>query len=269
MFADLSLTFLIQTLGKITTMEEINKLIIQSKKEYSEKWEISSKNYLELGYYDWCFKQIKNYSSIIEIGAGIGITTKMLINKGKLVTAIENNEFNFTKLVSRNKSYPHSIIKKITNINVSQNNFILADIINDNNLIEKTLENINFDSIVCWFLATNSFIYELNNLEPIDYKEIIYCKLFEDTSKYLPKGGCINIIERSAIIHRKNDIDTFIKEYTYDYKLEEYGLKIEKIDQLLDNRILYIPGIEMSLTNYKKGDEFKDFGLFSILITKK
>ncbi len=244
---------------------ELNK----SKSEYSKNWETTSNIYDKYGFYKWCVSKINNCSNILEIGAGVGITSELIIKQNIGLTAIENNEFNFKKLVLRNKKYTYSIINSSSQLNISKNNFVLCDFINDYDIVRKILSSIKIDCIICWFLGTNDFVYKLNNFTPLDYKDIVYDKIFNDTSEYLLKGGIINIIERSEFLSQQIDIDNYINDYTNYYNLKKNGLKIEKFEQLLNNNILTIPGIKMTIFSQESNNNLnKNYGLLSLTIKK-
>ena len=58
---------------------------------YAEKWQASSKFFMDNGYYKYMAEIIKPYKTVLEIGCGVGYSTVSLINDGHIVIAVDKN----------------------------------------------------------------------------------------------------------------------------------------------------------------------------------
>ena len=58
---------------------------------YAEKWQASSKFFMDNGYYKDMAEILKPFRTVLELGCGVGYSTLSLINDGHKVTAVEKN----------------------------------------------------------------------------------------------------------------------------------------------------------------------------------
>lgn len=238
----------------------IPNLIKEAERSYSIEWEQSSKAYEENGYYDWCIDHVQECTGILEIGTGIGICTEKLITQGFQVTSVEEVPLNFQKSQYRlqKAGLDFNIInRKIGNkIKIGENNLVQSDFITDQSLHSDLISQINFDGVICWFVGSHTMTHEKADLRklgyterhPPTYRDFIYDKIFNETSKYLAKGGLINLVERTNILSDEDRIEQ-VKLFSDYYKLADFGLKVKSIDQTQIENIHNLPGINMTAYN--------------------
>lgn len=262
----------------------LQSLIKDAEKYYSNEWGTASVGYEERGFYDWCINEINECKNIFEVGSGIGISTERIIKSGSNVTSIEENQFNFEKTVSRLKTsgvtFGTTNRYNLERFTDAGNNLILGNFITDKLLHDEVIKQLNFDCIVCWFVGVHPATHAKNELRELGYKErhpptyrdLIYDKLFSETSKYLREGGIISLIERSELFPNQDVVEEHIKEFSSYYYLEKYGFKITKIAQLKVENIQSLPGIKMEAfdgDNLVDGaDQKREHGLTSIIIKR-
>jgi hypothetical protein len=255
-----------------------DNLIAQAEESYSNEWEQSSIAYEQKKYYDWCINQIQDSTSIIEIGTGIGICTEKLLKNGRKITSIEENVANYQKAKIRLEN--SGLIINSVDGQIEENNLIFANFITDNSLHPEILNHLEYDTIICWFMGVHSIAhYKLelielgyNSREPLDYRDLIYDKLFSETSKKLPENGMISLIERTNILKSDEEMEENKTLFSNYYKLDNYGLAIEKIEQFPIENLNKLEGIEMKAYDSKgmiiDNSETQSYALTSTLIKK-
>jgi len=255
--------------------------ILEAKSLYSDEWEETSLNFKNKGFYNWCIEQIKNSNSIIEIGAGCGFSTDFIISNNKRVFSIEENEINFEKIKNKLKNTDNIsfIINPEDENNLNENNIVLTNFLTDERLHSNLISKISFDTIILWFLGVHSmahFDIDLNNIgykekNTGDYRDLIYKKIFTETSKSLPKNGIINLIERGAYIETKEEEENIKEQYKKYYQFDKYDLKIQSLTQIEVEDLMKISGINMKLTNSDGNiiNKKVKHALMSIIIVKK
>ncbi|WP_370409027.1 rRNA adenine N-6-methyltransferase family protein [Tenacibaculum dicentrarchi] len=259
----------------------MESLIKEAELNYSQSWEVTSNEYEKLGFYNWNLDQIENAENILEIGGGIGIVTEKIIKKGVKITSIESNESNFKVLSERLKTYPINIIENtnLTKLGKHDCNIIKANFITDNNLNELISKLGNFDTIICWFMGVHALAHMDSNLKeigyseknPLEYRDLIYMKIFSVISKKLPVDGAISLIERGVFFDTQEKIDTYIREFTRFYNLDINGLKIVSLNQHKVENIKKIDGIKMEIFNSDGSicNNASNHVLLSLKISKK
>lgn len=106
---------------------------------YAEKWQASSKFFMDNGNYIQMAEIIKPYKTVLEIGCGVGYSTVSLINDGHIVIAVDKNR----ECVRR--------AKKLVRENgcTSQATFLVGDLI-DEAFRNSIISEQKADVVICW-----------------------------------------------------------------------------------------------------------------------
>jgi hypothetical protein len=267
------------------TSMDLNALIKDAEKYYSDEWGASSIGYSERGFYEWCLGKIQNRNDVFEIGSGIGISTQKIIQSSKRVTAIEENIFNYEKTISRlresNILFGSTDRYKGEKFQKTSNNIILGNYLTDKKLHSEIISELRIDAIICWFMGAHPATHAKKELQaigyverhPPTYRDFVYDKIFEETARYLQNDGIINLIERSEIFKNDDVKEEHVRNFSEYYRLKNYNLVVVDVDQLPTENIDSLPGIKMQAYD---GDELvaadaqrRKHGLLSMTIGKR
>ena len=106
---------------------------------YAEKWQASSKFFMDNGYYKYMAEIIKPYKTVIEIGCGVGYSTVSLINDGHKVIAVEKNHECFRR--AKDFVWENGCASQVT--------FLVGDII-DEAFRKSIIAEQKADVVICW-----------------------------------------------------------------------------------------------------------------------
>lgn len=115
------------------------------KDNYAKQWNNSSKFFYDKGYYSWMCEKIDQFSTVLEIGCGVGYGTLSLIQNGHKVISVEKDKELLE--MSRSLIQANGVSDQVL--------FIQGDIIKD------SYKEKDFDVVVCW----NPGIGSLEGLE--------------------------------------------------------------------------------------------------------
>ncbi|MCK4644520.1 class I SAM-dependent methyltransferase [bacterium] len=191
---------------------------------YANKWATSSKELDREGHYVWMELMIREYRKVLEIGTGVGRSTKKLIENGHKVISIDENLECLTQAEKElsNAGFNVILIKRgniiVTNegysieydnieVNLDSYDVILieGDIYSDA-ILEFWLKTIKpFDAVICWLMGVQKFkdkdlslrTYSFNlKTNPGNYRLFIQNRVYELADNLLRTSGILQIVDR-------------------------------------------------------------------------
>lgn len=134
-------------------------MLMNIDKIYADKWQVSSKFFLDSNYYESMSEILKPYKRVLELGCGVGYSTLSLVNGGHEVIAVEKNHECILKA--------KSLLEENEGAGVT---FIEADIMEEcfrNDIISSQ----KVDVVICWNPGTQLDEESLQHYTPfmIDY----------------------------------------------------------------------------------------------------
>lgn len=110
---------------------------------FAEKWQASSKFFMDNGYYKDMAEILKPFRTVLELGCGVGYSTLSLINNGHKVTAVEKN--------------PECVLRAnnlLLEADHEADAIFLEGDITDESFRNSIIESQKVDVVVCWSPGT-------------------------------------------------------------------------------------------------------------------
>jgi len=194
--------------------------------QYYDKFQTCNPKYLKM--LGFLVDSVKNTKYILDSGAGTGNLTKLLLDRGHAVVALDNNKFALNILKNKCASNKLNIVKSDLN---------------------KTLpfDDENFDSVVSSFVLP--YIKDFANYFKEHYRTLKFKGIFA-TSILLPESGIMNYILDSI---KYNEIEKKLISQHYDWWQE-----IEKSSRKNEDKILRNGKSKSEILEFLQNAGFKD-----------
>jgi FkbM family methyltransferase len=167
----------------------------------------------------------KDSSITIDLGANVGIFTKVLAEHSKHVYAFEPEPYNFSQLKENMKSY-----NNVTLYNMAASNITGSDAILHKSVINNGMHRL-YESKLCWGEKVRVKTVRLDDLPELQNVKINFIKMDIEGFEYFALLGMTNIIKR--------DKPVIISEFHPD-SIRESGASPERIFDLMTKEFDYL-----------------------------
>jgi hypothetical protein len=256
---------------KTMTPDELKAYVDAERSKYAKSWAVNSAAHEAAGDYVWMASFLKNFTQVLEIGVGDGLSTLQLLNGGHQVIGVDANRdcldraharigssFTTDRIYREKRStIDGKLFTSYEPINDSSNKpqalLIEGDILNDIELQKWLIENGKFDAVACWLIGTNSadMIRHCqqgsSGPDPQMYRLRIQNLLYDLGGKLLRSNGALHFVDRGTI-PVKETRESYIREIAdmHHEQAEGTSMSVDVNAVELRQRSLVAGGVDLT-----------------------